>query len=65
MSGVKDLPKIDNSLKGELLKEHNLKETQVFVSSVFTRSTVELQSQFTRNLGPIVTRIVFEETHFT
>ena len=26
---TKDLPKIDNSLKGELLKEHNLKATEV------------------------------------
>lgn len=29
MSAQKDLPKIDGSLKGELLKDHKLKETHV------------------------------------
>lgn len=34
MSSIKDLPKIDNSLKGELLSPHHLKQTEVWPSPI-------------------------------
>ncbi len=34
MSAVKDLPKIDNTLKGELEKDHQLKHTEVTEKNV-------------------------------